>query len=88
LIEFAFTNQFKKDIKLMEKRRKDIDKIYDVMASLIWNEPLPAHCREHGLSGNYEGLTDCHIQGDWVMIYRKSNEKIGFYFTGTHSDYL
>jgi len=72
----------------MEKRQKDIDKIYDVMASLIWNEPLPVHCREHGLSGNYEGLTDCHIQGDWVMIYRKSNEKIVFYFTGTHSDYL
>jgi len=88
LLDFTFTNQFKKDLKLMEKRQKDIDKIYDVMASLIWNEPLPVHCREHGLSGNYEGLTDCHIQGDWVMIYRKSNEKIVFYFTGTHSDYL
>jgi len=88
LLDFAFTNQFKKDLKLMEKRRKDMDKIYNIIINLIWDEPLPEHCREHGLSGNYEGLTDCHIQGDWVMIYRKSDEKIVFYFTGTHSDYL
>ena len=72
----------------MEKRRKDMNKIYDIIVNLIWNEPLPEHCREHGLSGNYEGLTDCHIQGDWIMIYRKSDEKIVFYFTGSHSDYL
>jgi mRNA interferase YafQ len=88
LLDFAFTNQFKKDLKLLEKRRKNMDKIYEIMALLIWNEPLPEYCREHGLSGNYEGLTDCHIQGDWIMIYRKSEEKIVFYYTGTHSDYL
>jgi mRNA interferase YafQ len=49
---------------------------------------LPERCHEHGLSGNYERLTDCHIEGDWIMIYRKSEEKIVFYYTGTHSDYL
>jgi mRNA-degrading endonuclease YafQ of YafQ-DinJ toxin-antitoxin module len=41
LLDFAFTNQFKKDLKLMEKRRKDLDKIYAIMALLIWEEPLP-----------------------------------------------
>jgi mRNA interferase YafQ len=88
LLEFSFTGQFKKDLKLMEKRRKDMDKIFEIMALLIWGEPLPERCREHGLSGGYEGLTDCHIEGDWVMLYRKSEEKIVFYYTGTHSDYL
>jgi mRNA interferase YafQ len=88
LPDFAFTNQFKKDLKLMEKRRKNMDKTYEIMALLIWGEPLPERCREHGLSGNYERLADCHIEGDWVMIYRKSDEKIVFYYTGNHSDYL
>jgi mRNA interferase YafQ len=88
LRDFAFTNQFKKDLKLMEKRHKNIDKILDVMALLIWGEPLPERCREHKLSGDYEGLTDCHIEGDWVMLYRKSDEKVVFYYTGTHSDRL
>jgi len=88
LLDFAFTNQFKKDLKLLEKRHRNMDKIYEIISLLIWGEPLPERCREHGLSGNYEGLTDCHIEGDWVMIYRKSEVKIVFYYTGTHSDYL
>jgi mRNA interferase YafQ len=88
LRDFAFTNQFKKDIKLMEKRHKNMDKIFDIMALLIWGESLPKRCREHNLSGDYEGLTDCHIEGDWVMLYRKSDEKVVFYYTGTHSDWL
>jgi mRNA interferase YafQ len=72
----------------MEKRHKNISKIYEIIAFLIWDEPLPERCHEHRLSGNYERLTECHIEGDWVMIYRKSEEKIVFYYTGTHSDYL
>jgi len=88
LLDFAFTNQFKKDIKLLEKRHRNMDKIYEIIIMLVWGEPLPERCREHGLSGKYEGLLDCHIEGDWVMIYRKSEVKIVFYYTGTHSDYL
>jgi len=88
LLDFAFTNQFKKDLKLLEKRRRNMDKIYEIIAILIWGDPLPERCREHGLSGNYEGLTDCHVENDWIMIYRKSEEKVVFYYTGTHSDYL
>jgi mRNA interferase YafQ len=58
------------------------------MASLIWDEPLPARCREHILSGTYKGIFECHIENDWIMFYHKTSEKIGFYRTGTHSDYL
>jgi len=65
-----------------------MDKIFEIIALLIWGEPLPERCREHWLSGSYEGLADCHIEGDWVMLYRKSEEKVVFYYTGTHSDYL
>ena len=88
MLAFNFTNQFKKDLKLLKKRGKNVDKIIDIIVSLIWEEPLPARCREHNLSGNYAGITECHIEGDWVILYRRTDEKIGFYFTGTHSDYL
>ena len=56
MLIFDFTNQFKKDLKLLKKRGKNMDKIMDVMVSLIWEEPLPARCREHILSGNYAGI--------------------------------
>jgi mRNA interferase YafQ len=89
LLDFAFTNQFKKDLKLMEKRHRDMDKIYEVMALLIWAEPLPERCREHKLHGDLEGFTECHIEGNWIMAYMlEEEEKITFAFTGTHSDYL
>jgi mRNA interferase YafQ len=84
--DFAFTNQFRKDLKLMEKRHKDMDAIYEIIALLVWNDPLPGRCREHDLSGNYEGLTDCHVEGDLILIYRHSEEKILFYHIGTHAD--
>jgi mRNA-degrading endonuclease YafQ of YafQ-DinJ toxin-antitoxin module len=51
-------------LRLMEKRRKSMDKIYEIMALLIWSELLIERCCEHGLSTNYEELTDCHIEDD------------------------
>ena len=72
----------------MEKRHKDLDKIFDVMVLLIWNEPLPERCREHKLHGDLEGFTECHVEGDWVITYIPDDEAIAFFRTGTHSDLL
>ncbi|GHV10512.1 hypothetical protein FACS189491_00090 [Spirochaetia bacterium] len=88
MLDFAFTNQFKKDLKLMGKRHKNIDAILEIIALLIWDDPLPERCREHNLSGGYDGLIDCHVAGDLVMIYERNEEegKIVFHYIGTHSD--
>jgi mRNA interferase YafQ len=88
VLAYDFTNQFKKDLKLLEKRGKNLDEIYDIIILLIWEEPLPERCREHKLHGDLEGLTECHIKGDWIMAYDIEDGKIVFHFTGTHSDYL
>jgi len=72
----------------MKKRGKDLDKIIDVIVSLIWDEPLPARCHEHKLHGDWVGFTECHIEGDCVIMYVIEEEKITFAYTGTHSDYL
>ena len=89
MLNFAFTNQFKKDLKLLEKRHKDLDKIFEIIVLLIWDEPLPERCREHKLHGDLEGFTECHVEGNWIMAYIvEEGERITFSFTGTHSDYL
>ena len=85
---FRFTNQFKKDIKLTEKRHYEIDDLIDILVSIIWEEPLPDRCREHSLSGTYSGFTECHIKNDWVLIYLYCSEGVVFSRTGTHSDLL
>jgi len=72
----------------MQKRGKDLDEIYDIMISLIWEEPLPERCREHKLHGDLDGFTECHVKGDWVITYIPGDEVITFFRTGTHSDLL
>ena len=86
MLEANFTNQFVKDAKLMQKRGRNLDDLLDILVEIIWEEPLPERCREHGLSGNYSGYTECHVKNDWLLMYRFSPGKVTFSRTGTHSD--
>jgi len=86
MLEANFTTQFVKDSILMRKRGRDLDDLFDILAEIIWEEPLPERCREHGLSGNYSGYTECHVKNDWLLIYRFFPGKVTFTRTGTHSD--
>ena len=86
MLEANFTTQFVKDSILMQKRGRDLDDLFDILAEIIWEEPLPERCREHGLSGNYSGYTECHVKNDWLLIYRFFPGKVTFTRTGTHSD--
>jgi mRNA interferase YafQ len=82
----AFSKQFKKDYELAERRRKPMAKIVAVMDMLINEAPLPAKHHEHLLHGNYEGWTECHIEPDWLLMYRIEDGIVHFDRTGTHSD--
>jgi mRNA interferase YafQ len=80
------TKQFEKDIKLAIKRGKDLNKIFHIMQLLLKEEVLPFKNRDHNLSGNYINRRECHIEPDWLLIYKLGNEQIIFERTGTHSD--
>lgn len=80
------TNRFKKDIELMRKRGKDFSKLRQVMEQLIREESLHARHREHVLIGNYVGRRECHIEPDWLLIYKLDGADIIFERTGTHAD--
>ena len=83
-----FTGPFKRDRKLMKKRNKDINKLTEVMDLLIHEKPLPPKYKNHPLSGNYLGKWECHIEPDWLLIYRieEASRQVAFYRTGSHSD--
>ncbi len=80
------TTQFKKDAKRQQKRGKDLDKLFDVIDLLISAKDLPASLRDHTLTGNWKGWRDCHIEPDWLLIYKMSPEELVLGRTGTHSD--
>ena len=80
------TGQFDRDYSNVVKRGKKIDKLDSVMMKLINEEPLPPRNREHALKGNFKGFRDCHIEPDWLLIYKVEGDVITYERTGTHSD--
>lgn len=86
MLRAVTTNQFEKDIKLVKKRGKDLNKIFNLMQLLLSEEEIPTKHRDHNLSGTYAHRRECHIESDWLLIYKLEAEEIVFERTGTHSD--
>ena len=82
------TKRFDKDLKKTSKRCKDLSKIRAIMLTLAEGQPLPVKNQDHNLVGNYAQRRECHIESDWLLIYKidKDNNEIIFERTGTHSD--
>jgi mRNA interferase YafQ len=85
-MNLAQTKQFKKDVKRMRKRGKDLEKIKAVIDLLVAGEPLPPKNRDHKLGGNWIGRRDCHVEPDWILIYKLTEDELLLERTGTHSD--
>lgn len=84
--QFFQTTQFSKDLKRMQKRGKDLEKLKVIVRKLADDNPLDPHHRVHPLSGEWKHCRDCHIESDWVLIYTKTNEYLRLERTGMHSD--
>lgn len=80
------STQFKRDVKRVEKRGKDLNKLRRLLALLIERQPLPAACRDHPLKGNWSGFRDAHIEPDWLLIYRVTGDELLLARTGSHAD--
>lgn len=80
------TSQFKKDVKRQGQRGKDIEKLKRVVEILISKSDLTESLRDHSLAGNWKGWRDCHIEPNWLLIYKPLPEELVLGRTGTHSD--
>jgi mRNA interferase YafQ len=77
---------FEKELAKAKKRGKDIEKLKEVMRLLILEKPLPEKNRNHKLKGDYVGYWECHIEPDWLLVYKKTEVNIIFARTSSHSD--
>ncbi|MCK9304265.1 MAG: type II toxin-antitoxin system YafQ family toxin [Bacteroidales bacterium] len=81
-----YTKQFEKDLRLCQRRGKNLEKFKIIARSLLAGESLDPIHRDHKLTGNYIGRRDCHIESDWLLIYRIDDNTLFFERMGTHSD--
>ena len=82
------TTQFKKDYKLALKRGCNMDKLKTVIALLAEGAELPEIYRDHNLTGKYIGYRECHIEPDWLLVYKRTDTVLilTLYRMGSHSD--
>lgn len=86
--DIIWTNQFKKDYKMAMKRHLKIEFLDDIIRKLSNGEELSKKNSDHALTGNWIGYRECHIQPDWLLVYRIENDLLVLTLsrTGTHSD--
>jgi mRNA interferase YafQ len=80
------SKQYAKDAKRVRSRGNDMARLVAIVDSLLNREPLEPPHRDHPLVGDWRGYRECHIQPDWLLIYRLDDESIYLAPTGTHSD--
>jgi mRNA interferase YafQ len=82
----VYTRQFEKDIKRIKRRGKNLDKFKILARTLLAGEPPDAIHYDHQLVGDYTGRRECHIESDWLLIYKVEETRIIFERMGTHAD--
>jgi mRNA interferase YafQ len=82
------TSQFKKDLKKLTKQGKSLDKLAKVVDLLAAGASLPEKYRDHLLKGDYNGVRDCHIEPDWLLLYKIFDDVLILELTrtGSHSN--
>lgn len=87
-MKIIYTKRFEKDVNKAVKRGKNMEKLKEIINNLVQGKDLEKRYRDHQLIGNYEGRRECHIEPDWLLIYKliPEEEVIIFERMGTHTD--
>ncbi len=82
----VYTEQFARDVKKAQKRSKNLEKFKIIATTLLQGDTLDEIHRDHKLLGNYAGRRECHIESDWLLIYKIVENNLIFERMGSHSD--
>ncbi len=78
--------QFQKDLRRQRRRGKDIEELIAAVELLAETGNLPKGYAPHFLSGEWKGVSECHIEPDWLLIYDVTPDEVVLIRTGTHAD--
>lgn len=86
MLDIRYSTKFKKDFKTCVKRGYKMVLLQQAIDILRIPSPLPEKNKEHSLIGNYAGYKECHIEPDWLLIYKQTDSELQLVRTGTHAD--
>lgn len=88
MLDVVYTSQFKKDARRKRKQGAKIEKLDAAITALRKEEKLSPSMHDHELAGTYKGHRECHIEPDWLLIYKIDGDELILTAvrTGSHSD--
>lgn len=88
MYKISFSSRFKKSYKLCVKRGLDPEIMARAIKSLAETATVPKEFKPHQLTGDYKDCMECHLQPDWLLVWKKNQDvmEVLMVTTGTHSD--
>lgn len=88
MLKIRYLRKFKRDLKRLQKQGKNMEKLKTVIRLLCEGKKLPSKYSDHPLKGGWSDFHDCHIEPDWVLIYRVEQEELLLVLarSGSHSE--
>ena len=88
MLEVKYSTRFKKDLKVCQKRHYDMNLLQQVINVLAVPAALQPQNKDHSLTGRYIPHRECHIQPDWLLVYKIERDALILKLirTGSHSD--
>ncbi|MCQ2122131.1 MAG: type II toxin-antitoxin system YafQ family toxin [Fibrobacter sp.] len=88
MYQIKYTSRMKHDVRIMQKRGKNLNKLIEVLDKLSRGESLSPKNRDHQLAGALSDFRECHIEPDWLLMYQIFNDELilSATATGSHSD--
>jgi mRNA interferase YafQ len=82
----VYKKRFKKDYQRIDRTGRDTARLFEAISLLQAGQPLPPHFRDHQLTGNLKDCRECHLGGDWLLLYQLNEETLVLIRTGSHSE--
>ena len=76
----------KKDQVRMTRRGKNVQKLSEAVIFLAEKGTLPSRYDAHKLQGEYFGYWECHLESNWLLIYKITDQEVVLVRTGSHAD--
>ncbi|MFN8482143.1 MAG: type II toxin-antitoxin system YafQ family toxin [Anaerolineae bacterium] len=80
------STRFRRDVKRLLRQGADIARLEAVVEKLVAQAPVDERYRDHALIGNWSGCRECHLQPDWLLIYRIEGDELQLVRTGSHAE--
>jgi mRNA interferase YafQ len=86
MLRLEYSSQFERDVKLLKRKHYNLEEMKDLIRLIGGGAELPRKYRKHQLKGAFGGMTECHIKGDWLLVYKRVADMVVFVRTGSHDE--